>query len=95
MPEEKQIAEEVFRTLTGLNREMGKVPWVEYCEEAMQAYGKMWQAYERMARRLGQPEAGEDEDLEDMVNSLLEMQKIVALKMFDYGREYEQKWHCE
>lgn len=93
--EDQKMAMAVFETLTGLRRMEGMVPWVEYCPEAMEAYGKMWEAYERMAKRLGQREAGDDDDLEDMVNSLLKMQEIIALKMFQYGREYEEKWRCE
>ena len=31
---------------------------------------------------------------EDMVNSLLDMQKILCLKMFEYGQEYAKKRNC-
>lgn len=88
---EDTLAMTVFETMTGLRRD--GLDWVEYCPEAMEAYGQMWEAYERMAKRLGQPEAGDDDDLEDMVNSLLSMQKIVAVHMFRYGQEYEKNRH--
>lgn len=49
-------------------------------------YSQMLEAYWRICARLGQDE--EDADGEIMINSLLDIMKIVGLKMFEYGQQF-------
>lgn len=49
-------------------------------------YSQMLEAYWRICDRLGQDE--EDDDGEIMINSLLDITKIVGLKMFEYGKRF-------
>ena len=46
----------------------------------------MLDAYERLCQRL---EAGEDDgDVEIIIHSLLQIQKIVGMKMYSYGAQF-------
>ena len=54
--------------------------------ECEQLYGNMLAAYERLCERLG---AGEDDgDVEIIIHSLLQIQKIVGMKMYSYGVQF-------
>ena len=57
----------------------------EYC---MNEYSDMLDAYERLVERLGQTD--DDADVEIIINSLLDTQRALCLKMFEYGRIYEK-----
>lgn len=49
-----------------------------------QAYAKAIEACERLGKRLGTPE-GEDPDVECIMNSMLKIQEILCMKMYEYG----------
>lgn len=81
------LLEQVYETMIGVLKKDACIPGVtdafsigmpctELYEEAMRAYA-------RITKRL-QVE-NEDEDLEVIVNSFLEMQKILCYQMFIYG----------
>lgn len=52
------------------------------------SYSQMREAYLRVCARLGSRE--EDADLEIMVNTMLDLCRVVALEMFRYGRIYQK-----
>lgn len=86
------IAESVYDSLTGNLIEACRLPWVENifipghpCHES---YARMWDAYLHLLTRL--QEDNEDPDAEEMISSLLEHGKIIALEMFRYGQEYQK-----
>ena len=86
------IAQEIYDSLWGGAMEPFRIPWVEdataegsYC---MECYERMLGANERLVARLGQ--VNEDEDVEIIINSLLDIQRELCLKMFEYGRIYEK-----
>jgi hypothetical protein len=49
-------------------------------------YQKAYDANRRICERLG---VDEDSDVEELVNTLLDIAKILAKKMFDYGTKLE------
>ncbi len=55
-----------------------------------EGYRRMLDAYARVCKRLGSPE-WEDEDVEVIINELLDISRLVALKMFDYGLYYRHQ----
>ena len=86
------IAEQVYQTLTGQLKAQYRVPWVEPvlvpghpCYEACE---RMYDAYDRLRVRLGG--TGDDCDVEELIDSLPECGELLALKMFAYGRQYQQ-----
>lgn len=86
------IEEQVYRSLTGSLIPECRLPWVEnifvpghpFCTY----YSKMLSAYERLCERLGV--ADSDEDVEEIIYSLLSHGEIAAIRMFEYGRKYQQ-----
>ena len=81
-------AEEVYDTLLGEMIDGAEVPGVENiyvtggsCDRN---YNAMLEAYERLCRRLNRRD--EDPDVEIIIESLLENQRLIALKMFEYGK---------
>ena len=81
-------AEEVYDTLLGEYVDGAEVPGVQNiyapggpCDRN---YTAMLEAYERLCRRLNCRD--EDPDVEIIIDSLLENQRMIALKMFEYGR---------
>ena len=82
------FAENVYDSLQGELLE--PVPGVENAFEdgkpCIQWYGDMLDAYERICTRLGQE--NEDSDCEIMINSLLEIQRTLCLKMYEYGKRF-------
>lgn len=55
----------------------------EKCEKL---YAKVYDASQRLCERLGEVE---DEDLEIIVSSMLNMQREIALKMYEYGAKFK------
>ena len=90
---EKTIAEEVYHSLTGMRLPEYRLPWVEdaFAADApcMQLYNDAMDAYMRLCGRLGV--VNEDDDVEVIFNAFLGIEKILCIKMFEYGVRYGQK----
>lgn len=86
------IEERVYETLCGVLIPAARVPWVGSIAEPglryFEAYEEMHRAYERLRLRLGAED--EDADVEEIISCLLERERCIALKMFEYGRLYQQ-----
>ncbi|MBR3999947.1 MAG: hypothetical protein IKI93_16575 [Clostridia bacterium] len=86
---EKQI-EDIYYTLIGTIQEQFRVPGVEnlFAEgsECMNCYYEMLAAYERLCERLGVVD--EDEDVEDIIDALMTVERKVSMKMFEYGMKF-------
>ena len=84
------LAERVYETLCGLLEDAYCVPGVQNAFEehadCAVLYESVMQAYERLCERLAVGE--EDEGVELIIDSFLEMNKILCLKMFDYGVKF-------
>ena len=84
---EEPFDEQVYNTLNGLNLPQWCVPGVVNAfandQPCMQLYSEARDAYNRLCDRLGVKD--EDEDIEIIFNSFLDMNKILCLKMFHYG----------
>ena len=84
------IAEQVYETLLGTLVTEYSVPWVEPIfvpgYPCFEAYSNMHRAYERLRERLGVTD--EDVDAEEMIDSLLEHGRLLAMEMFRYGMLY-------
>ena len=78
---------QVYYTLYGVVLPEYRIPGVEnaFADEAecTKLYFTARDAYERICERLGVID--EDNDLEDIFNSLLDIAKILSLKMYHYG----------
>jgi len=89
---EQRIENQVYDTLVGNLVQECCLDWVEdICvpgQPSYEKYREMLEAYERVCERLGV--TNEDHDVEIMINALLERGRILALKMFEYGRKYEK-----
>ena len=85
----KQI-ENIYYTLIGTMQEPFRVPGVEnlFAEggECMNRYSEMLGAYERLCNRLGVID--EDEDVEIIIDALMNIERKVSMKMFEYGMKY-------
>lgn len=83
------FAEDVYYTLLGEMKEEHRVPDVENAfapeSECAENYAAMLAAYERLCHRLG-VRVWDDGDVEIIINALLDNQKILSLKMFEYGQ---------
>lgn len=79
--------EDIYDTLIGVMNEEHCVPGVENLfiegSECDCVYSEMLEAYARLRDRLGVQ--NEDADVEVIINSLLKIERIVAMKMFEYG----------
>ena len=79
--------ENIFYTLLGQMQEEYCVPGVEnlFAEgsECEQAYDEMLEAYAHLRQRLGVTD--EDPDVETILHSFWTMQRLIAIKMFEYG----------
>lgn len=49
-------------------------------------YQQMWDAYLRLCMRLGVVD--EDEDVEIIICALMDIQKLLAIKMYEYGAKF-------
>ncbi len=82
--------EDVYNTLHGVMVKGYEVPGVESIFEAGmlcdQLYGNMLDAYERLCDRLGVMD--EDEDVEVIINSLMQISREVGNKMYRYGAAF-------
>ena len=59
------------------------------CEEGSAcdcAYSQMLDAYARLRERLGVE--NEDADVEQIIDALRKIEKIVSMKMFEYGMQF-------
>lgn len=86
------IQEAVYDSLMGQLIPEASLPWVEpiFVPEhpCYEEYSKMREAYDRLLTRL--EETDEDRDAEAMIDALLSHGRIIALKMFEYGRVYQK-----
>ena len=84
---QETFGERVYDTLNGLILPDYCVPGVENAFDGnrpcMQLYAEASDAYNRLCERLGVVD--EDEDVEIIFNSFLDMNRILSLKMFYYG----------
>ena len=88
-----EIIEDIYYSLQGVVAPEARVPWVkDLFREGSPcdcAYGDMLRAYQRLTSRLGV--ADEDADVETIIHSLLEIQRILSFEMFRCGVEYAQR----
>lgn len=96
-PCEMKLEEQVYYSLTGNLMPENSLDWVEnVCvpgQPCYEKYRKMLQAYERLCQRLGV--CNEDRDVEIIINALLGRGRILAQKMFEYGRKYQKMQDAE
>ena len=82
--------EDLYDTLRGLRSEGTGIPGVENLfvpgSECEQLYGRMLDAYERLRIRLGVEE--EDADVEEIIYSLMGIERVISFAMFEYGAKY-------
>lgn len=90
---EGSFAEWIYDSLNGDLIEEYRCKGVEnlFAEgsECLELYGQIYEASLRICERL-EPgkDKEEDEDTEIMINSMLKMMEIVALKMYEYGAKF-------
>lgn len=88
-----QFAERVFDTANGLLVEEACVKDVKnlFISDTVCAklYREMAMSRERLAERTGLEE--DDENIEGIISPLLEINRIVGIKMFEYGLELAKK----
>ena len=81
-------AENVYETLTGSACGEYKTPGIEnaFLEDSLcdQLYQQVYSANRRLCARLGQMD--EDADVELIINNLLQINRILCLQMYDYGK---------
>ena len=90
---EEAWIEDIYDSLQGGLVPEARVPWVKNLflpgSPCDRAYSDMLDAYERLRDRLGV--ADEDEDVEIIINSLLDIQQILGHEMFRCGLEYARR----
>ena len=90
---EEALIEDIYDSLQGVLVPEARVPWVKNLflpgSPCDRAYSDMLDAYERLRDRLGV--ADEDEDVEIIINSLLDIQQILGHEMFRCGLEYARR----
>lgn len=59
----------------------------KYCEKL---YARMLAAYERLCNRLHEP-SGEDQDVEVIISSLMDIGRYQSMKMYDYGAFFAKR----
>ena len=84
---EQYSAEDIYETLLGLRIPEYSVPEVEdaFAPDSPCAvqYARMLDAYAHLREKLGAEEY--DADVEAIINSLLDIQRLLCLKMYSYG----------
>ena len=84
------FAQRVYETLSGFLEDEYAVAGVHNAFEdgslCSELYGKMLAAYSRLCDRLSVVD--EDNDVEEIINSLLEICRILSLDMFTYGVKF-------
>ena len=84
------MAEHVYDCLLGQIVSEKALDWVEsiFTNGSVydRNYGAVLDAYARLCRRLGADE--EDADVEIIINAMLDNERAVAVKMFEYGAHY-------
>ncbi len=87
---EMDFKEQVYYSMTGSLVE--PISEVENIMEQGKVYDvhyeKVFNARERLFERLG---VYEDSDVETIIDSMLDLQREVALKMYDYGAKFKDK----
>ena len=90
---EPAVVEDIYMTITGLLKEEYRVPGIENAFEpgknCERWYAAALEAYWRLCDRLGVVD--EDDDVEIIFNSFLDIQEELAKKMFAYGVQYGEK----
>ena len=90
MKDKMDLAEQVYDSLLGMLQPEYALDWVENIftegSEYNRLYGDVRKAYARLCERLGQED--EDDDVEIIINAMLDNERTVALKMFEYGIIY-------
>ena len=56
--------------------------------ECDRLYAQIFESYARLRERLGSDD--EDEDVEIIINSFMRIEKLVAIRMFEYGRKFSK-----
>ena len=83
----EDFKKQVYLTLTGNLIPSYYVPGVEnaFAEDSycLNKYKEVMDAYERLCERLGVVD--EDDDVEIIINSFLDMEQYLCLKMYEYG----------
>ena len=83
-------AENVFETLTGSLCEEYGIPGVENAfatgSRCDRLYSQIYDANGRLCKRLGQID--EDPDVELIINNFMEINRILCLKMYGYGKDH-------
>ncbi len=86
---ENTMAQLVYDSMSGNLLEEYCVPGVENAfdegKPCAELYGRVLKAYERLCLRLG--ESDEDTDVEVIINAFMEINRIVGVKMYEYGYE--------
>ena len=89
---DEAIAQKVYDSLWGQMEEEYRLPWVENAAVAgspgMDLYSRALETAWKVSERLG---AEEDPQVDQIIHNLLELQRVLCLKMFDYGRMWERK----
>ena len=87
------MIEDIYDSLQGVLIPEARVPWVQnlFLEGSPcdLAYSQMLLAYERLRDRLGVE--FEDDDVEIIINSLLDIQQILGFEMFRCGVAYARQ----
>ena len=88
---DETIAQEVYDSLWGQVGEEYRLPWVEDAAAAgspcMDLYSRAIESAWKVSERLG---AEEDPQVDQIIHDLLELQRMLCLKMFAYGRVWER-----
>ena len=83
-------AENVYQTLTDGLVEYYRIPDVENAFaaglECAMLYAEIYRANDRLCAKLGQTDS--DPDVELIINNLLEINRLLCLKMYAYGQKY-------
>ena len=89
----EEMVERVYGSIIGMLIKELRLPWVENeflpGKPYHQNYGDALDAYRRLCDRLGTGE--DDDDVEIIFSAFLDNEKLLCLKMFRYGMEYQKQ----